>query len=849
MRQKYHLKKFLSNGAIFIAGLLILGGLFIGFQQAKAASSLTWRTNPDCFLEVAKDDTTVRGIPAECENKDVVLDGGTWDASAVRIWQEDQWETDPNDPRQRRIQFPIYSQCTSDHPDCDTKRHFKSLTLTSNWGLKRTILTHDAVNINTDFYNGQPTASLSRKKVDLEISGQLLIAWPTSQINVDGKGYPGGLPNHWAGYGPGGGRGIETGSQLQGALAGTGGSWAGQGGAGYCLRYNSACGPDISIDTITNNGITQASESILEADPYLFSALPKLTYTTPIDINNDGNFQFGSGGGGAKLNNVMRNGSAGGGRIRIVATGGVFLNGGQISANGQKGNNVGDSNSRTTIGGAGSGGTIMIDTPRIEREDGSSVNNANVKGGVSFDGLNSGNMKPSMGFPHYGTVGQVHAPQSITPDNTRPYQISAVGGDADVRINSPVYAGAGGGGIVVLKGIGLLGHWDSPPKKKVIVQVLWHERKGDKNVVLSSIIVGKPKWIVDDNTLISKNLGAQNQKTINVVYTARKDEYSQESQGPVHGGIRICATDTNSENNYYCYYYRDVVRANFMNPDFDQTDISSDKSGNLYISFADNGRVYTFSPKFEFIRKFTFDPGVAGDAPNEGWPRVVQHSPQSIAVNPEAAGNMYILIADNNDDGQYSGVQTTAGYRIAVCPKNTLLRDNCRFYNFGNEEPKISDITPNSDIRIDLAYTKSVDSVFMALAKRWGNNGDYPPPFIAKLSLNDNDGLSHIATARLTNNPNDSGIFANSVGLTAAGDRSLCRWDLDLTLNSQSCQSTDVRGNTLDIVSISNGVENFITNARNDVLSYINLVSPGTNATYNGIGGGGITYFDGKIAF
>lgn len=226
--------------------------------------------------------------------------------------------------------------------DCDTKRVFASLSLENHSVLKHTAVSvldvSDAVNGSLVGVN---TGAGRWKKVDIEttgnfsLSGQIVdrsgtVTTPASEVNVDGKGYPGGdiakcwtappspmLPHNLKGYGPGYGSGSSN--------SGTNDNWGG--GASY-----------------GGVGVRGAGSGTVYGDK---------------DISV---FDFGSGGGGATVNGCAyrQAGAPGGGRIRIVATG-TFTIGdhAKISANGgmASGINYNDSNA---FGGAGSGGSIII---------------------------------------------------------------------------------------------------------------------------------------------------------------------------------------------------------------------------------------------------------------------------------------------------------------------------------------------------------------------------------------------------------------------------------------------------------------------------------------------------------
>ncbi|MDZ7586681.1 MAG: hypothetical protein U0946_02910, partial [Patescibacteria group bacterium] len=151
--------------------------------------------NPSSIKAAVTCDGSSADINTNCENKDVIIDGG---AVAVIV---------------------------------SGKHKFKNLTI-KNGGE----LTHDAV-LTSEIANpaADPlsldlgvylSAAALEKKVDLEVEGSVILE-SGGKIDVSGKGYPG---NNWAdGFGPGKGRytGGEYGGGAGFGGVGGGGGWAG----------------------------------------------------------------------------------------------------------------------------------------------------------------------------------------------------------------------------------------------------------------------------------------------------------------------------------------------------------------------------------------------------------------------------------------------------------------------------------------------------------------------------------------------------------------------------------------------------------------------------------------------
>lgn len=210
--------------------------------------------------------------------------------------------------------------------DCDSARSFKSLTLSSGAVLTHSNITFDDMNYQDTNKNetlvDEKTITARWKKVDFSIKTGAVVIDYTSQINVDGKGYPGGT------YGEtkdGSGRGGSSGYSVSDNDVGYAGG-AGYGGVGESAASNG-----------TSGGLGYDRDEIID-------------------------FDFGSGGGMAERreSHLAVNGGAGGGRIRIEALKFDIAPFGKIEANGVPGANQPPGITHNYISGAGSGGTVYL---------------------------------------------------------------------------------------------------------------------------------------------------------------------------------------------------------------------------------------------------------------------------------------------------------------------------------------------------------------------------------------------------------------------------------------------------------------------------------------------------------
>jgi|GEM_PF-2442708 len=342
--RKHRIRILTLAAAIIVGGFLIQLIIAKNPKDTKAVSCLITPGSP-------------ANIPANCENGDVTIDGQgsttfTVDAGDVKVWQtsgtRQECNFSTNQPNQYTgrcgpsnwmylhvVPYTKGTACTTDHPDCDSKRSFNTLTIRNG-----AILTHAAVTTDEALQRRNDTITIADdvagtgrwKKVDIEVAGNVSIE-SGAKIDVTGKGYPGGfvqncesLPNPatpLSGYGPGGG-----------LFSGVTASWGfGAGGAYF------GNGGDADQDNDINNGF--------------------IPNTGGIGYYNEDVFDFGSGGGSGCGDWRETQGGAGGGRIRIASYGSVYFNGGYVYANGAQGT-YSDGVNNESSGGGGGGGDIRI---------------------------------------------------------------------------------------------------------------------------------------------------------------------------------------------------------------------------------------------------------------------------------------------------------------------------------------------------------------------------------------------------------------------------------------------------------------------------------------------------------
>lgn len=367
-------------------------------------------------------------IPAECENKDVIINGV---GSTYTIYADEI----------KVLQSGTRADCSdTNNENCDSKRVFKSLTLKGSAVLTHQYVTVGEVNADPDGDLANNTTGTARwKKVDIELTNGNLTLEDTASINVDGAGYPGGTysPNHPNGYGPYGGYGIVE--PAEGKIGANGGGNWGKGGRGYCTDNGDGECPN------PNGGEFEGLD-------------PGQTNSGTVDFN------YGSGGGHANQlwndKTTGADGGSGGGRIRIAVNGDIVLSSSQnkIVANGQDGTTHTEGGDEWEVSGAGAGGAILLyaknfitpapnppgDVYGADSNGGkiSDYTNGYIYTSVStFSGLDWSSIKYGLGSD--GLLVNDTTATIIT-------NISASGGDDTYHSGKSVFGGGGGGGQLVL---------------------------------------------------------------------------------------------------------------------------------------------------------------------------------------------------------------------------------------------------------------------------------------------------------------------------------------------------------------------------------------------------------------
>jgi len=342
----------LTNGApyLLIGDIQAVGGNAVVLSTNAAVSGYTGSSGAGGRITIAgayeplceiTANSGLTSIPAQCEGKDVTLNGQNQDnfyvyADGVTIWQ-------PGVTGQT-----AGTACNdSNNQFCNTKRVFSSLTISN-----KAILTHQAVSIpemSNSTGNSLANAVIGTgrwHKVDITTAGNINFSGG-GKIDVSSKGYPGGTSTHLPGYGIGGGGGQQINEGDSGIGSG-GGGHGGVGGRGESDGGLTATG-----------GISYESES------------------SPVDFGSGGGWANNSGDGSI-------NGAPGGGRVKlainslIIGTGctastcGVFANGGDGGI------------SDGSYAGAGSGGSIWIEA------EGSVAGIGQVNGGTGKENGSKG---------------------------------------------------------------------------------------------------------------------------------------------------------------------------------------------------------------------------------------------------------------------------------------------------------------------------------------------------------------------------------------------------------------------------------------------------------------------------
>lgn len=452
----------LSVRILAILAILVSIGYFGDIQKIKAQSPECDRISGIDYIPSYCD----YAVPEEFGGYDgtVIVKGATIDMSKEKVWQT----TKDGHSKGQKCDDP-------NNTDCDSRRHFKNLFLKRGARLTHAEIKSEELapggpknqDTNGDQSLADEATGTARwKKIDLLIDDDIYFQ-TGGNINVSGKGYPGGyaMVNPGAGvfftekgWGPGGGTNYGHWERHHDVTMAAGGGYGGKGGDGYTDPHGGT-GPLIP------GGIINPQASTYKGDK--------------TDL-----FEFGSGGGSAAERDggdyAWSNGGAGGGRVRIETTRIFFGPDGadkSIQANGSAGENMYDGDGGVTTGGGGSGGTIWFNGNiiyRPQRTDRTSV-----------DGKQR------------GTVGTINSPDSNT------FGFHADGGDGGGLLSPrPEHRGVGGGGggrIVINVATSLPpGPGECTPESVVVnrnigsrnveVIVEWSERGDTKKVQLNTIL-------------------------------------------------------------------------------------------------------------------------------------------------------------------------------------------------------------------------------------------------------------------------------------------------------------------------------------------------------------------------
>jgi len=345
-------------------------------------------------------------IPAACEGQDVVISGDAEVyADSVKVLNT--------------TQITERTSCAeSSNSSCDTYRKFNSLLIKDTSKLTHAAVTADEAYTQSRFVGtnkslADETIGTGRwKKVDVETLLDLTIQ-DQATVNVSSKGYPGGYfcvsgvctssgTKNYSGYGPGGS---------------LGGQW-----------------PWVNLSVNCGYGASYGSIGSAKKDCATLTDTSALKYWSS-DLSLSGQFEFGSGGGGLKLqvgSLSIDTGGSGGGRIKLIV-------GGTLNINPTNNSNVVISNGGDSIcfgatapscGGGGSGGSILIKAK-------------------NFSILSSGTpLGITVGLPNNPLTA---TPGSVISDIYLPVYFQANGGNGGVSGASQ--GGGGGAGRVMVKKI------------------------------------------------------------------------------------------------------------------------------------------------------------------------------------------------------------------------------------------------------------------------------------------------------------------------------------------------------------------------------------------------------------
>ncbi|MEI8143193.1 MAG: hypothetical protein WCG48_01055 [Candidatus Berkelbacteria bacterium] len=447
---RQHKIRLYSFGALAI--LLVSFSLVLVSQGTKKtlAQVVYSGDGKTCTIKYVTGHDDMGGIPADCERKNIVIDGVDAPEGKAIVYADAV-----------KVKHNVTGAITEcyNHPDevddytdtqdssCDTQRHFDSLELKNG-----AILTHSAINRSDMEATGgsgnvyaksisQTTGTGRWKKVDFVVSGTIAI-YGSSRIDVDGKGYPGGdkqVPQEGAqphpdGYGLGGGQPpvVVPGYNFNpNAMFASGGGHGGKGGS-----------------------TTYKDDYPYKVSDYM-KAVGGGTYdlvSPPVD--------FGSGGGSASyapgwdcIGSAY--GGAGGGKIFLSANRLSVSANSFISADGAAGNggSCGDSQSS---GGGGAGGTISINLTGT-LTSGAVLAGAGVvddspanagAGSVTISNVIRQELSSQVGNPKTiaGTDNDVLGKNTVP---TAAANITANGGSSAFTRE---YDAPGGGGIIVING-------------------------------------------------------------------------------------------------------------------------------------------------------------------------------------------------------------------------------------------------------------------------------------------------------------------------------------------------------------------------------------------------------------
>ncbi|MFA6963551.1 MAG: hypothetical protein WC227_02455 [Patescibacteria group bacterium] len=373
------------------------GGGYVSITTSSFAST--------CLLQSGVN----KPIPADCENRDVVVDGLNQDL--------------PTDYLTNTTTAKVYADL-SDTSLASSKRHFSSLTI-KNKG----VLTH----LGSSDYSDQAVFK-KLAAVDIETSGDITLE-SGGVIDVTGKGYAGGAAgtadvlyvysHPTNGMGPGGGKAAAygewtlpagyTNNLVNNDLVGGGGSYAGAGGG-------------VTGTNSYSDGSTSWSASLYSTGTFGLGSggggVSNMTVTSSV-FAGEPNFRFASGG-------------AGGGRVRLVSTAGkiIFHGTAQVLAKGLKGSNHCTlSCDASAIGGSGSGGSIILNATEFDFDTSPNINADN--------GANGSAIAPN------GLV-QSAPTLVLAPSITGNINILAGGGNLNDS-NTTNLGGYGGGGAIVFE--------------------------------------------------------------------------------------------------------------------------------------------------------------------------------------------------------------------------------------------------------------------------------------------------------------------------------------------------------------------------------------------------------------